>query len=70
MISASSLAPGRETSGRRLGAYLGDRYDHKTGRPAIFRLTARITSDELPDPVITELEATVEVEYRKLGRQS
>lgn len=62
-ITASSLSPGRDVSGWTLGAYVTPRHDRGAGRPAVFRLLARITSDELPDPVTYEMEAEIEVEY-------
>lgn len=65
-LTASSMAPGQQVSGWELAGYVTTQHSLESGKPASFRLQARITSDELPEPQIFELEAEIPVEYVEL----
>lgn len=62
-LTEKSIAPGREASGWRLGAYVAPEHDATTGEPAAFCLRARITSDEIPEPIVLETETQIPVRY-------
>lgn len=62
-LTEKSIAPGRDASGWRLGAYVSPSHDATTGAPASFCLRARITSDEIPEPIVLETETQIPVRY-------